>query len=140
MHWNKNREHISCSLFFCPCESSYPFSRYMRRRSSGKSVTYLRTMHAVTVSSSLKWVSQKLCLTTHGDLQELLYLIHTSSYELLVRIQILGSLWTMYITLYATWGQLLAFDFTAVLVMNDSDSGRIDEKLVYVYHIAFIYE
>ena len=140
MHWNKNREHISCSLFFCPCESSYPFSRYMRRRSSGKSVTYLRTMHAVTVSSSLKWVSQKLCLTTHGDLQELLCLIHTSSYELLVRIQILGSLWTMYITLYATWGQLLAFDFTAVLVMNDSDSGRIEEKLVCVNHIAFIYE
>ena len=94
-------------------------------------------MHAVTVSSSLKWVSQKLCLTTHGDLQELLCLIHTSNYELLV-IQILGSLWTMYIILYATGGKLLAFDFTAVLVMNDSDSGRIEEKLACVNHIAHI--
>ena len=46
----------------------------------------------------------------------------------------------MYITLYATWGNLLAFDFTAVLVMNDSDSGRIEAKLECVNHIAFIYE
>ena len=45
----------------------------------------------------------------------------------------------MYITLYATWGKLLAFDFTAVLVMNDSDSGRIEEKLECVKYIAFIY-
>ena len=46
----------------------------------------------------------------------------------------------MYIILYATGGKLLAFDFTAVLVMNDSDSGRIEEKLACVNHIAFIYE